>query len=231
MPNIQRLIAIVVVCLAAAPAYAQTPPAAPRTFVDVSFGSDWDDSYSRSSRAPGATLATGAAFGLDFGTSGIEVDVSMPQWHEKSFPLQRYRYAGPTFGWQQQNHSYESSSALRRRSVDVMVFYRGSRPINPRFTFTWAAGGGYVFRPEESTGVTREVLPDGQLIEVNVQRDSTSRNYMAGATRLDVEYKVTPRLSIVPRVRITLFPALLDDSGAAPRIVVARPEVAVRWGF
>jgi hypothetical protein len=38
-------------------------------------------------------------------------------------------------------------------------------------------------------------------------------------------------VSIVPRLRVTAFPSLLDDSGFAPRMLVARPEIAVRWGF
>jgi hypothetical protein len=33
------------------------------------------------------------------------------------------------------------------------------------------------------------------------------------------------------RLRVTAFPSLLDDSGLAPRVLVARPEVAVRWRF
>ena len=227
--RIQRLIAIVVVCLGAAPAYAQTPSAQHRTFLDASFGLDWDDAYSGSTRAPGVTLASGLATGVDAGTWGFELDVAVPQWHEKSFPVQRYRYVGPTFGWQQQNHSYESASTVRRRSIDVTALVRANRPINQRVTLTWLVGGGYVFRPEQFTGVTKEVLPDGQLIEVNTQKDTSSRNYIAAAARLDIEFKVAARVSIVPRLRVTVFPSLLDDSGLAPRMVVARPEVAVRW--
>ena len=229
MLNIERLIALVVVCLVAAPTYAQTPSETPRTFVDGSFGPDWDDSYSRSARVPGATWASGLAWGFDIGARGLELDIAVPQWHEKHFPLQRYLYAGPTFGWQQQNHSYESSATVRRRSIDVTALFRANRSISRRVTFTWLVGGGYVFRPEQFTGVTKEVLPDGRLIEVHTQQGTSSRNYMAAVGRVDVELKVAPRVSIVPRVRLTVFPSLLDDSGSAPRMVVARPEVAVRW--
>jgi hypothetical protein len=231
MLNIERFLAIVVVCLVAAPTYAQTPSATRRTFVDVSFGPDWDDAYDTTTRASGATLASGFAWGVDTGTWGFELDVAVPQWHEKAYPLLRYRHGGPTVGWQQQNHSYESSSMTRRRSIDVMVLCRASRPVNRRVTFTWLIGGGYVFRPSQFTSVTNEVLPDGQLIEVNTRKETSSRDYMAVATRLDVEFKVASRVSVVPRVRVTFFPSLLDDSGSAPRMVVARPEVAVRWRF
>jgi hypothetical protein len=232
MLNIERLIAFMVVCLVAAPTYAQTPPGPRRTFVDASFGAAWDDLRSRNSgRAPGATLASGFAWGFDDGTWGLELDVAVPQWHEKHFPVQRFRFAGSSDPWLQQNHFYESSSTVRRRSIDVTALCRASRPINRRVTFTWLFGGGYVFRPERSSGVTKEVLPDGQLIEVHARNESSSRNYLAAATRLDVELKVAARVSIVPRVRVTIFPSLIDDSGSAPRMVVGRPEVAVRWSF
>jgi hypothetical protein len=231
MPNISRLVAIIIVALVAASAQAQSPPEPRGTFVDAFFGPDWDDYYNRNSRAPGVTLASGFGWGVDGGTWGFELGVGVPQWHEKRFPLQRYRYVGPTFGWQQQNHEYESSSMVRRRSIDVTAMARASRPINRRVTVTWLVGGGCVFRPERSTSVTNEVLPDGRLIEANTQKDSASHSYLAAATRFDVEVAVSPRLSIVPRVRLTIFPSLLDDSGAAPRLVVARPEVAVRWRF
>jgi hypothetical protein len=231
MPSIERLIAIVVLCLAAAPTYAQTPPETRRTFVDVSFGPHWDDLYDGSNRAPDATWASGLALGVDTGRWGLELSLTVPQWHEKQFPLHKYLYAGPTFGWQQRNHRYESSSMVRRRSIDVTTLARANRVINRRVTLTWLIGGGYVFRPTQSTGITREVQPDGRLIEVHVRKETSSRDYLAAATRLDVELAVTSRVSIVPRVRVTIFPSLFDDSGGAPRIVVARPEVAVRWRF
>ena len=167
--------------------------------------------------------------GFDAGAGGFELAVAVPRWHDKRFPERRYLYVGPTFGWQQQDHAYESSSTLRRRAIDVTALWRASRLIHRRATFTWLVGGGYVFRPERSTHVTKEVLPDGQLMEVNTEKDTSSRNYLAAATRLDVELKVASRVSIVPRLRVTIFPSLLDDSGSAPRMVVVRPEVAVRW--
>lgn len=57
------------------------------------------------------------------------------------------------------------------------------------------------------------------------------RNYLAAAARLDVEFRVARHVSVVPRLRLTVYPSLLDDSGLAPRTIVARPEIAVRWGF
>jgi hypothetical protein len=88
-----------------------------------------------------------------------------------------------------------------------------------------------VFRPEQGTTVTKEVLPDGRLVDANTSSDSSSRNYMAAAARLEAEFRLAPHLSVVPRLRVTLFPSLLDDSGLAPRQFVGRPEIAVRWGF
>ena len=64
--------------------------------------------------------------------------------------------------------------------------------------------------------MTTEVLPDRQRTEVNTHKSTSSRNYLAATARLDVEFKVAPHVSLVPRLRVTAFPSLLDDSGLAP---------------
>jgi hypothetical protein len=187
--------------------------------------------YDESHRLPDATLWSGVAVGFDFGRSGVEVNVGVPQWHERIEPPQRHQYVGPSFAYQQQGHFYEFSETVRRRSIDVSGLYRGNVPLNRHVTFTWLAGAAYVYRPEQVSSVTKEVLPDGTLSEVN-RRDSTGdRNYLAAIARLDGEFRITPGLSVVPRLRVTLFPSLLDDSGLAPRPLMARPEIAVRWRF
>ena len=109
--------------------------------------------------------------------------------------------------------------------------HRANVPVNRRVTFTWLVGGGFVYRPEQSTSVTKEVLPDGQLREVHADTRTSARNYLAATARLDVEFRVAPRVSVVPRLRVTAYPSLLDESGLAPRMLMARPEVAVRWQF
>jgi hypothetical protein len=88
-----------------------------------------------------------------------------------------------------------------------------------------------VYRPDQSSTVTKEVLPDGRLVDANTSSYASSRNYMAAAARLEAAFKVAPHVSVVPRLRVTVFPSLLDDSGVAPRQFVARPEIAVRWRF
>jgi hypothetical protein len=216
-----RTIALIVVCLATSPAGAQTLPAA-RMFVDVTVGPDWDDAYDTTTRIDGATWRAGIALGLDWGRSGLEIDVSMPQWHVGHLGPYQYRYVGRTF---------ESSSTVRRRSIDVMALYRTNLPLTRHITFTWAAGGGYVYRPAEVTRVTTKLMGDGQRTEVEVSEDTSFRNYVAVAARLDVELRLTRSLSVVPRLRVTGFPSFIDDSGLAPRPLVARPEVAVRWQF
>ena len=61
---------------------------------------------------------------------------------------------------------------------------------------------------------------------------NTRRTFVDVTTaRLDVEFRIAPRVSVVPRLRVTAFPSLLDDSGLAPRMLMARPEIAVRWAF
>jgi hypothetical protein len=195
----------------------------------VRLGPDWDDAYSESARVPGGTWGSGLAFGFDSGRSGVEFDVGVPQWHVKNL-TQRYQYVGSTSRWERQGHFYESSSTVRRRSIDVTVLHRASVPVNRRTTFTWLVGGGFVYRTEQFTSVTKEVLPDGQLTEANTDKRTSHWNSVAATTRLDVEFRVAPHVSVVPRLRITAFP-VFDDSGQAPPPLMARPEIAVRWGF
>ncbi len=231
MQNFWRLIVVIVVCVVPAAADAQALSKMRRSFVDVPLGPVWDDAYSDSTRISGATLGSGLAFGFDSGRSGVEFDVGVPQWHVKDLPTQRYRHGGQSYLWAQQGHFYESSSTSRRRSIDVTVLYRANVPVSRRVMFTWLVGGGFVYRPEQFTSVTKEVLPDGQLTEVNSNESMSFRNYLAAAARLDVEFRVARHVSVVPRLRLTVYPSLLDDSGLAPRMIVARPEVAVRWRF
>lgn len=226
-----RHIVVITCCLAAAPAGAQTLSHPQRTFVDVSAGPDWDDLYDASRRAPGATLRSGVAFGFDWGRSGVEVNVSVPQWHVRDYEVQSYRYSGPSFGWQQQNRFYELAQTARRRSIDVTALYRANSALTPRITFSWLAGGGYLYRPQEFTYVTTELQPDGQRTEVDVQKVTSTRNYVTATGRIDVEVRVVPNVSVVPRLRVTGIPAFLDDSGSAPRLLIVRPEIAMRWQF
>lgn len=231
MLNFGRLIVVIAVCLVAAAAHAQTVSNTHRVFVDVPLGPVWDDAYSESSRVPGTTWGSGLAFGFDAGRSGVEFGVGVPQWHVKNPAPQRYQYVGESFGWERQGHYYESSSTVRRRSIDMTVMYRANIPVNRRLTFSWLAGGGYVYRPEQFTGVTKEVLPDGSLVEANMVERTSFRNYVVATARLDVEFRVAPHVSVVPRLRVTAFPSMLDDSGLAPRMLMVRPEIAVRWAL
>jgi hypothetical protein len=168
----------------------------------------------------------GVALGADFGKSGIEIDVQVPQWHSRT-EVTQYQYVGPSFGYQQQGHFYEATYTERRRSIDVAVMYRRNTAIGRRVTFTWLLGGASVYRPYETTTTTKDA--DGSPSNVNTYK--TTRNYLAGAARADLEIAIVRHVSIVPRVQLLIFPSALDDSGLAPRAFVARPEIAVRWRF
>jgi hypothetical protein len=231
MRKFGHLAVAVALCCVATDVDAQILSKTHQPFVDVSLGPDWDDAYSDSTRVPGATWRSGIGFGVDFGRSGLELDVSVPQWHVRNFPVWRYRYAGPSFGWEQQGHFYESLQRADRRSVDLAVLYRSNIPVDRHVSFNWLVGGAWVYRPEHFTTVTNELLPGGELVEVNTRQGTSFRNYMAAVARLDAEFRVGAHIALVPRVRVTIFPSLLDDSGLAPRIFTARPEVAVRWRF
>lgn len=227
----RRYLAVIVIGLAVGPAEAQTPSSPARTFIDFTVGPDWDDVYSTTTRASGATPRVGFAWGVDWGSSGLEIGASVADWHVKELGLYRYQFGGPSFGWQRQGSFYESSTTVRRRSIDLVALYRASVPVHRKVTVTWGAGGGYAYRPQQSTRVTHEVVAGAPRAEVDVTRNAESHNYLVAAARLDVEFRVAPRVSVVPRVRLTLFPAFADDSSLAPRVLTARPEVAVRWQF
>ena len=231
MLTFRRFGVVIALSLAGWPLQAQTATPTRRAFVDATVGPQWDDYYSQDQRIPGATLWSAVAVGFDVWRSGFEFDVGVPQWHQGFGPLQRYQYVGTTFGFQQQGHFYESSSTVRRRSIEVSVLSRHNVPLNRRATFTWLLGAGYIYRRNQFSSVTNEVLPDGTLNEVNRRVSTGEHNYLAGIVRLDGEFRITPALSIVPHLRFTLFPSLLDDSCCAPRILVTRPEIAVRWRF
>lgn len=216
-------------------AQAQTPASGRQIFAAARFGPNWDDRYSASNRIPGAVLEGGVSFGIESASAGIEVDLSVPSaWHVQENGPHRFRYAGETSGYLQKDRFYESTSTNRRRSTELGVLYR--RNFHPGgaggvLTLTGVVGGAFVFRPSESVGVTREVLPDGRLVEVDRYEQRSSRNYLAGVGGLDAAIRVSSHVAIVARLRVTAFPALLDDSGSAPRLLVAHPQIAVRWTF
>jgi hypothetical protein len=155
-PNVAVCLTLLAALLTVTRAEAQTLLNSGSPFVNVTVGADWDDVRSESTRASGATWRAGLAFGVDWGRSGIEIGVSLPQSHVRTHGPHRYQYAGPTFLWHQQGHFYESSSTVRRRSPDVSVLYRANIPVNRHVTFTWLAGAGYVYRREQVTSVTAE---------------------------------------------------------------------------
>ena len=108
-------------CLVAVPLSAQTASNSRGAFVDLPVGPDWDDAYSESTRVRGATLESGFAFGFDSRRSGVEFDVGVPRWHVKNHAPHRFQYVGRSSGYEQQGHFYESSSTVRRRSIDVIL--------------------------------------------------------------------------------------------------------------
>ena len=233
MLTVGRLIVVMLVCHAAAPLYAQTVPSnrvsGNRRFIDVALGPNWDDA--RNYGVPGATWGSGIAFGFDSGRDGAEFDVHVPQWHVRNYMLWRYQYMGRSFGYEQQGHFYESAETTRRRSIDFVALYRSNMPVNRHVTVTGLVGGGFIYRPEHYTRVTTELLPDGSRTTVDRYANTSWRNYFAAAARLDVECRISQRVFVVPRLRATAFPSFIDDSGLAPRILAARPEIGVRWDF
>lgn len=230
MLTFRCLIVLFVFCLGAAPLHGQTAFERHGPFVGADIHPDWDDARNDLTRVPGVSWGSGIAFGLDAGTSGVEFNVAVPQWHVKS-TQDRYQFGGPASGSLQQFHSYQSTTTVRRRSIDVMILRRANIPLNRHATLTWLVGGGYVYRPEQSTSVTQEVVPGAPLTVVDTHSRTFSRDYLAAAGGIDLEFSVVRHVSLVPRLRVFAFPSLVDDSGLAPKMFTARPELGVRWRF
>lgn len=213
------------------PAHAQTTPPGPRVFVAPHVGPKWDDVYSQSRRTTTPVVEGGVSLGIDWASAGVEVDVSMSEWHVQRHPTQRFRYGGQTSGYLQKDHFYESASTVRRRSPEVSILFRKNRRINDTVTVTWLVGGAYAYRPEDYVAVTSEVLPDGSLVDVDRQEGRSTRNYFAAVAGLEATVRLSRHLAIVPRIRLTGFPNLMDETPQAPRHLVVRPQLAVRWTF
>lgn len=230
MTNSVRLAVLIVisfvVSLVAAPLHAQPAAKAGGAFVDGFAAVVSDDTRDPSSHIGGPVFGWGLALGFDNGKSGIEIDVHVPQWHART-EVTRYQYAGPPYSYLQPGHFYEDTFTERRRSIDVAVLYRRTAAIDRHFRFTWLVGGAYVYRPDESTTTTRDA--NGELS--NVYTYNTTRDYLAGAARADLEITIVRHVAVVPRLQLLVFPSGLDDSGLAPRTFVARPEIAIRWRF
>jgi hypothetical protein len=224
-----RVFVIVVVSLVtslvAAPLHAQPAPHG-GWFVDGFVAAVSDDYRHPDTPAPRAVLGYGMAFGLDGGSSGIEIDLQVPPWYTRT-EVDRYQLGGPSSGFGQQGHFYESTYTQRHRSIDAAVMYRHSTAVARHFTFTWLLGGASVYRPYKSGGTTRDV--DSGVTTSGTY--NTSRDYLALAARADLEITIVRHVSMVPRLQFLAFPSWLDDSGLAPRGVVARPEMAIRWRF
>jgi len=217
------------VLLFAAPLHAQTATGLKGPFVDVRVGSDHDDTRPRYAIS-GVTRRTGISFGYDWGRSGVELDVTVPEWHTAAY-RSTYVFAGPSNALEQHGHTYESIDTVRRRSTDVILLYRVNVPLHQRVALTWLVGCGQVYRPEHSNPILNDVLPDGSRKNVYDLSRTSSRDYVVAVTRLDADVRIAGGLWVGPRLSLTMYPSFLDESGLAPRGFVARPELAIRWRF
>jgi hypothetical protein len=220
---------MLVIALSIAGAISATAQPYPHgAFVDLRVGPDVDDM--REFRMSGTTRRVGVALGVDWGRSGIELDVAVPEWHTEISGSTSV-FVGPSGLHQTHGHVYESSETVRRRSTDVSLLYRLNVPFHPRFTCTLLLGAAKVYRPQHESSTLNEVLPDSTRQNVYAVSRTTSRDYVGGVTRLDADVRIAGHVWLGPRFTLTMYPTLLDESALAPRGFVGRAELAVRWRF
>ena len=202
-----------------------------QSFVDVPLGPVWDDAQSSSTRVPGVTWGSGFAFGFDSGRSGVEFDVGVPQWHVKNNPTQRYLLrrailrmvaTGPLLrvvvdgaspldrpdgllSRQRAGQSTRHGHLARRRRLRV-----STRAVHQR-----DEGGAARWTADRGEYDREQVLP-----QLPGGGRKTRRRAQSRATRICRAPSAAHGISIAAR-----------RSGSAPRVIVARPEIAVRWGF
>ena len=224
-----RLPILAVTVSIAACASAAAAPDPQGIFVELRLGQDRDDTRPFYA-IDGTTRRIGGAVGFDWGRSGLELGVMVPEWHA-DIRQNTSVYVGPSTSLQTQGHVYESIGTVRRRSIDVTLMYRLNLPVNRRLALTLLAGVGKVYRQEYESGTLNEMLPDGTRRNIYAFARTYDRDYIAGITRLDADVKIAGPLWIGPRLSVTAYPSLLDESGHAPRGFVGRAELAMRWRF
>lgn len=187
--------------------------------VGIVAGANFDDVHSHP--IPGATLGLGASASFESARSSIEIGVNVPQWHV-SQSFRRYETGG---------RHYENTLTVRHRSIDVLAQYSRKLLVRRAVNVACFVGGGFAYRPYKSVSMTNEILADGTAIAAPPSNTQSTRNYVAATGGLDLAVRVSAHISVRPRLRVLAFPNLLDDSGAAPKLVTVRPELGIGWAF
>ncbi len=119
-------------------AHAQAAPPEYSVFIASHIGPHWDDVYSDYLHVPGHVREIGVSFGVESPKAGIEVDVSVSNWHVKTVGRSR------------------SLLTSRQRSSEVGISFRRNLHLDEAVTLTWLVGAASVYRPHEFVSVTNE---------------------------------------------------------------------------
>ena len=221
--------ATLTVGVAARPAAGQSVSATYR-FVDIGAGAEYGDSP-----MPGVVPGMRIAAGVMNERRGLQFEVAVSGSHvENSGPF-RYQFTFPDTQYWRLGHFYEDSGRTKTRSVSATALYAhrllSSGPVHA----TFLVGGGLAPSFSQTTFVTKEVRPDGSLVVVHTDEFPGSTRHLVAALGVDADIRLSRHVSIVPSLRVLVFPIemfdeAVDNSGSGQRVLVA-PQAALRWRF
>ena len=201
------------------------------SFAGVSAGLAYNDPEQQK---PGVLPSAGFSFGKMNDRSGFQLECDISGLYTRDSLPSRFLYTPPTSGYLQHGHFYERAFTKKWRWVTPTALYARRIWSGRAVAATFLIGGGLVFRPSQGTDVTKEVMPDGTLQVVDTYRRTWHDSQAAGVVGVDVDVRITGHLTIVPSVRVAMFPSALvneDTYTWASDFLVARPQVGMRWRF
>ena len=220
---------VVASAVAARPAAAQTIGATYR-FIDVAVGGAYGDSP-----MAGIVPSIGISAGVMNERRGVQFEFAVSGSHVQDSGPWRYQFTFPDSQYWRLGHFYEDSQRTKTRSLSATALYAHRILSRDRVHTTFLAGGGMAPTRSLTTFVTKEVLPDGSLVVVHTDQFAGSARHLVAAIGVDADVRMSGRLSIVPSVRVLVFPIeifddVVDNSGSGQRMLVT-PQVSVRWRF
>jgi hypothetical protein len=208
--KLQRLALVFAFLSLSARAYPQTTPPPYPMFVDVALAADLDpNTYSDSTDAQPALQAT---FGVRLPRGfSFRFEYGLPKWH--AFENTTTGCCGMSFSTQAE-HRIVTYSFLMGRDFE----------LGRRVTFTPLVGYTVASHQDRGSVTTEFRRADGSVVS-DTSDDSGSETVNVLTIGVESAIAVSPRIALVPSVRLHTFP------GTEGAETVVRPAVGVRWSF